>query len=87
MEHYLGRLGRGGEKGNKLKRLSLAFALAGALGFALMRTGAGAQQPMSVVRAAPELVGGAWMNTPKNKPIRLAERKGKVTVVEFWTFG
>lgn len=48
---------------------------------------AGAQQPMSFSKPAPELVGGAWINTPKGKPIRLADRKGKVTVVEFWTFG
>ena len=46
-----------------------------------------AQQPASIDAAAPELVGGAWLNTPKNAPIRLASRKGKVTVVEFWTFG
>ena len=37
--------------------------------------------------AAPELVGGPWLNTPKNEPITLASRKGKVTIVEFWTFG
>lgn len=37
--------------------------------------------------AAPELVGGPWLNTPGNKPITLKERKGKVTIVTFWTFG
>ena len=47
----------------------------------------GAQGPMSFSSPAPELVGGAWLNTPKNKAIRLADRKGKVTIVEFWTFG
>ena len=36
---------------------------------------------------APELVGGPWLNTLGSKPISLASRKGKVTVVEFWTFG
>lgn len=35
----------------------------------------------------PELVGTDWINTPDGKPITLASRKGKVTVVEFWTFG
>jgi thiol-disulfide isomerase/thioredoxin len=35
----------------------------------------------------PELVGTDWINTPDNKPLTLASRKGKVTVVEFWTFG
>jgi peptide-methionine (R)-S-oxide reductase len=33
------------------------------------------------------LTGGAWLNTPGNKPITLASRRGKVTIVEFWTFG
>ena len=46
-----------------------------------------AQQPVSIDTAAPELFGGAWLNTPKNASIKLASRKGKVTVVEFWTFG
>ncbi len=41
---------------------------------------------------APELVGGMWLNTPQdnkgnNKPLRLAERRGKVTIVQFWTYG
>ena len=34
---------------------------------------------------APELVGKSWLNT--EKPISLASRRGKVTIVEFWTFG
>ena len=41
----------------------------------------------TAVKAAPELVGGPWINTPNGQPISLASRKGKVTVVEFWTFG
>ena len=45
------------------------------------------QEPAEINVAAPELVGGPWLNTPNNKPITLASRKGKVTVVEFWTFG
>ncbi|MFZ0594373.1 MAG: redoxin domain-containing protein [Bryobacteraceae bacterium] len=35
---------------------------------------------------APELIGSSWFNTPNNKPITLASRKGHVTIVEFWTF-
>ena len=38
-------------------------------------------------KSAPELVGGPWLNTPDGQPISLASRRGKVTVVEFWTFG
>lgn len=36
---------------------------------------------------APALSGGPWLNTPENGPMTLASRKGKVTVVHFWTFG
>jgi hypothetical protein len=36
---------------------------------------------------APELVGTSWLNTPKNASLTLAARKGKVTIVHFWTFG
>lgn len=37
--------------------------------------------------SAPELVGTSWLNTPKNAPVTLASRKGKVTILHFWTFG
>ena len=33
---------------------------------------------------APELSGGAWLNS---EPLRLGDLKGKVVLVEFWTFG
>lgn len=38
---------------------------------------------------APELVGNkeAWLNTPGGAPLTLAARRGKVTIVQFWTFG
>lgn len=35
----------------------------------------------------PELLGGPWLNSPKNEPVKLASRLGKVTIVHFWTFG
>lgn len=46
-----------------------------------------AQQPAALNVAAPEFTAGQWLNTPKGRPIPLASRRGKVTVVEFWTFG
>jgi thiol-disulfide isomerase/thioredoxin len=33
---------------------------------------------------APEISGQSWLNS---EPLRLAELKGKVVLVEFWTFG
>jgi thiol-disulfide isomerase/thioredoxin len=43
-----------------------------------------AQSPPVSFKSAPELVGSAWLNS--DKPITLASRRGKVTMVEFWTF-
>ena len=37
--------------------------------------------------AAPELTGTEWLNTPKDEPLKLGSRRGKVTVLHFWTFG
>lgn len=45
------------------------------------------QQPTAMEVVPPELVSGPWLNTPQNRAITLASRKGKVTVVEFWTYG
>lgn len=42
---------------------------------------------LAINTSAPELSGTQWINTPGGKPITLAARHGKVTVVEFWTFG
>lgn len=35
--------------------------------------------------AAPELVGDSWLNT--SVPLRLADLRGKVVLVDMWTFG
>ena len=37
--------------------------------------------------AAPELSGDSWLNVPEGARLSLAARKGKVTIVHFWTFG
>jgi len=43
-------------------------------------------QPSAGV-VAPELTGDSWLNLPKGSTLSLASRKGKVTIVHFWTFG
>jgi thiol-disulfide isomerase/thioredoxin len=48
-------------------------------GLAALALGAGAPGP----RAAPELSGDVWLNSP---PRTLAGLRGKVVLVEFWTF-
>ena len=35
-------------------------------------------------RAAPEIAGGPWLNSP---PITLSELMGRVVLVDFWTAG
>ncbi|HVF10097.1 MAG TPA: peptide-methionine (R)-S-oxide reductase MsrB [Abditibacteriaceae bacterium] len=52
-----------------------------------MTTSSRAQNPATLSMAAPELSGGPWLNTPDSKPLTLAARRGKVTIVQFWTFG
>ena len=45
------------------------------------------EQPSPLNHTAPELVGGPWLNTPGDQPVSLASRRGKVTIVHFWTYG
>ena len=33
---------------------------------------------------APEIAGGPWINS---KPLTLSELKGRVVLIEFWTYG
>ena len=65
----------------------ITICLSAAALFFLAWKPAEAQAPIAENVSAPELVGGPWLNTPNHQPIKLAARKGKVTVVEFWTFG
>jgi thiol-disulfide isomerase/thioredoxin len=37
--------------------------------------------------AAPELVSDAWLNLPKGTQPSIASRRGKVTILHFWTYG
>ena len=68
----------GGPKGR-----SLAWLVLLALGLAAAGQ-TGSTQPGGV--PAPELVGNAWLNLTNGGRLSLASRKGKVTVVHFWTF-
>jgi thiol-disulfide isomerase/thioredoxin len=42
---------------------------------------------LGVLGHAPELVGvDQWLNTPDGEPLRLAALRGRVVLLEFWTF-
>ncbi|MFQ5724548.1 MAG: redoxin domain-containing protein [Terriglobia bacterium] len=61
-----------------------ALAAGGAL---LAALGAAAQWAGEVKpRKAPALPENQWLNTPENEPLKIEELRGKVVLVEFWTF-
>ncbi len=73
-----------------VKRASLLLLVAGIFGVIVAtqippRSFANARQEKSKI-PAPELTGGPWLNTADGKALQLASRRGKVTIVEFWTF-
>lgn len=73
---------------NKWKPISIgasALILAGLAASSHAQKPLAAKSDASKAAAAPELVGKTWFNTG-GKPITLASREGKVTIVEFWTF-
>ena len=39
---------------------------------------------VAVGQAAPEITGGPWINS---EPLSLAGLRGRVVLVEFWTYG
>ena len=43
-----------------------------------------AGRAVRVGQAAPEITGGPWINS---EPLSLAGLRGRVVVVEFWTYG
>lgn len=49
--------------------------------------GAGAASGLPVLGTAPEFVGNEqWFNTPGDKPLTLAGLRGRVVLVDFWTY-
>jgi len=46
--------------------------------------GEAAGRLVAVGQAAPEITGGPWINS---EPLSLAGLRGRVVLVEFWTYG
>ncbi|MCL4870806.1 MAG: redoxin domain-containing protein [Anaerolineae bacterium] len=42
--------------------------------------------PLPNLGPAPEWQNDLWLNTPDERPLRLADLRGKVILLEFWTF-
>jgi thiol-disulfide isomerase/thioredoxin len=42
--------------------------------------------PYPNLGAAPEIQDDIWLNTADNQPLRLADLRGQVVLLEFWTF-
>jgi hypothetical protein len=66
-----------------MTRLRLLVLVLGLLG----GTGAPAEPAdrlIGVGQAAPEITGGPWINS---EPLSLAGLRGRVVLVEFWTYG
>ncbi len=69
------------------RRIGVVISGMTALMLGVAALGGVPRNPVEVKVAPPELDGGPWFNTPDNKPLKLADRKGTVTLVHFWTFG
>ncbi|HET8578951.1 MAG TPA: hypothetical protein VFO18_17775 [Methylomirabilota bacterium] len=63
-----------------LKAWLAAVVAAGLLAAALPASAIG----LRVGQPAPEISGGPWINSA---PLSMAELRGRVVLVEFWTFG
>lgn len=62
-------------------------AMMGQLFTRRLPSGGAAADADAAAQPAPEFAGiQRWFNTPGNQPLRLADLKGKVVIVDFWTF-
>ncbi len=69
----------------KLARDHLSKLRGGGNAFAGTTTVAGSKLP--VLGKAPAFAGiDSWLNTPGNRPLTLAQLRGKVVLVDFWTY-
>ena len=59
------------------------LALAALMGFMVLAASGGAAASL-LGKAAPEFTNKTWINS---EPLRLADLRGKVVLIEFWTYG
>jgi len=63
----------------------LVFLLIGCAATSIKPENPKTDPPLPDLGAAPELTNEIWLNTPE--PLRLAELRGKVVLLDMWTFG
>jgi hypothetical protein len=73
--------GRGKRIGSAIRLIALVTVLA-AGGF--WPTGTEAVRGAGVGRSVPEIAGGPWINS---EPLSVVGLRGRVVLVEFWTYG
>ena len=69
-----------------MRRSRWLLPVLGALAIATLALAAtaGAQRGARVGQPAPEIAGGPWINSA---PLTLEKLRGRVLLVEFWTYG
>ena len=65
-------------------RRTAAWVLAAGLAAALLGPGAAGAVGLRTGERAPDITGGPWINS---EPLSLDKLRGRVVIVEFWTFG
>jgi hypothetical protein len=69
--------------GGRMRTLAGGFLVAALLA-GLLSAGTAGAIALREGEAAPEITGGPWINS---EPLSLQKLRGRVVVVEFWTFG
>jgi hypothetical protein len=67
-----------------IRTVALGGAILVAVVGLLAGRGGSADRPVTAGQPAPEITGGPWINSP---PLSLADLRGRVVLVEFWTYG
>jgi len=76
----------GAEEGVKMKRMiqRAGFIVGAVLAVAALGGVPAAGQSVRIGQPAPDITGAPWINSP---PLTMDALRGRVVLVEFWTYG